>query len=43
MEQMRIIKSDIPDRMTLVEYRRTLKRPKRHSAIRRLVGFGVLR
>ena len=43
MEQMRTIKSDIPDRMTLVEYRRTLTRPKRHSAIRRFASFGLLR
>ena len=40
---MQNIKSDIPDGMTLPEYRRTLNRPKRHSAIRRFAGFGILR
>jgi hypothetical protein len=43
MEQMQTIKSDIPERMTVPEYRRLLARPKRHSAIRRLVSFGILR
>ena len=40
---MQNIKSDIPNGMTLAEYRRTLNRPKRHSPIRRFVSFGLLR
>jgi hypothetical protein len=40
---MRIIKSDIPGNMTAAEYRRLVKRPKRHSAIRRFVSFGIVR
>jgi hypothetical protein len=43
MEQMQNIESDIPVGMTLMEYRRTLNRPKRHSPIRRFAGFGISR
>jgi len=43
VEHMQNIKSDVPLGMTLPEYRRSLRRPKRHSAIRRFVGFGLLR
>lgn len=43
MEQMQNIKSDIPLGMTAPEYRRTLNRPKRHSAIRRFASFGLAR
>jgi hypothetical protein len=43
VQSMQTIKSDIPERMTLPEYRRLIGRPKRHSAIRRLASFGVLR
>jgi hypothetical protein len=43
VEHMQNIKSDIPARMTLPEYRRTLNRPKRHSPIRRFVSFGIVR
>jgi hypothetical protein len=43
MEQMRTIKSDIPADMTLAEYRRLVNRPRRHSAVRRLAGFGIVR
>jgi hypothetical protein len=43
VEHMQNIKSDIPSGMTLAEYRRAIKRPKRHSPIRRFVSFGVVR
>jgi hypothetical protein len=43
VEQMQNIKSDVPSGMTLTEYRRTLRRAKRHSPIRRFVSFGILR
>jgi hypothetical protein len=43
MQHMQNIKSDIPVGMTVQQYRRMLRRPKRHSAIRRLASFGLLR
>jgi hypothetical protein len=43
VESMRYIKSDIPAGMSVPEYKRLLNRPRRHSAIRRLVGFGTVR
>lgn len=43
MQHMQNIQSDVPVGMTLPEYRRTLARPRRHSAIRRFVSFGLLR
>jgi len=43
MEQLQIIKCDIPERMTLPEYRRLLARPRRHSRIRRFAGYGIVR
>ena len=43
MEQMQIIKSDIPAGMTAARYRHLVNRPRRHSAIRRLASFGILR
>lgn len=43
MEQMRVIRSDVPAGMTLPEYRRLIGRPRRHSAIRRLASFGIVR
>jgi hypothetical protein len=43
MEQMQVIKSDIPAGMTLRDYRRLVRRPRRHSAIRRFASFGLLR
>lgn len=43
MRQIQDIKSDIPAGMTLAEYRRTLNRPKRHSAVRRFASFGIAR
>ena len=43
MQHMQTIKSDIPVGMTVQQYRRTLRRRKRHSPIRRLASFGLLR
>jgi hypothetical protein len=40
---MRNVKSNVPVGMTVPEYRRTFGRPKRQSAIRRFVGYGLLR
>ena len=40
---MKDIKSDIPKGMTLPEYRKWIRPPKRHSAIRRFASFGILR
>ena len=43
MEHMRYIESDLPRGMALSDYRRTVYPPRRHSAIRRLVSYGLLR
>ena len=42
MQQVGNTKSDHPIR-TPTKYRRLLARPRRHSAIRRYVGFGIVR
>ena len=42
MEHTRLVKSYSPVRI-VPEYQRLIRRPRRHSAIRRFVGFGVIR
>ena len=37
------MKSQTPARTTVPKYRVAVNRPKRHSAIRRFAGYGVLR
>ncbi|HEX8854629.1 MAG TPA: hypothetical protein VF752_03440 [Thermoleophilaceae bacterium] len=41
MHQMRHIKSHTPAGMTAPTYR--INRPRRHSAIRRFAGYGIVR
>lgn len=40
---MKQTKSNMPVATVVPEYRRTINRPKRHSPIRRFVGYGIVR
>jgi hypothetical protein len=42
MEHTRLVKIDSPVRI-VPDYSRLVRRPRRDSAIRRLVGFGIVR